>query len=57
MEYSEFLKVTLQLQKEQKIISELYKHQVNLIEFVEPYHSIITTLIKAIYGEEGYEWF
>jgi hypothetical protein len=57
MTYERFLKVILSLQKEDRTISKLYKNGVDLINFVEPYHNIITELIKEIYGEEGYEWF
>jgi len=57
MTYERFLKVILFLQKEDRTTSTLYKNGVDLIDFVEPYHNIITELIKEIYGEEGYEWF
>jgi hypothetical protein len=57
MTYERFLKVILSLQKEDRTTSTLYKNGVDLINFVEPYHNIITELIKEIYGEEGYEWF
>ena len=57
MTYENFLKVTLQLQKQDKIISNLYKNNIDLLEFVDPYHHIIAELIKEIYGEEGYDWF
>jgi hypothetical protein len=56
MTYESFLKITLQLQKQDRIISNLYKNKVNLIDFVDPYHSIISEFIKQIYGEEGYDW-
>lgn len=57
MNYENFLKVTLSLQKQQKIISELYKLNFNLIEFVYPYEQIISLLIEEIYGEGGVEMF
>jgi hypothetical protein len=57
MTYENFLKVILQLQKQDLIIDNLYKDKVNLVDFVDPYHSIIDTLIKEIYGEEGADWF
>jgi hypothetical protein len=57
MTYESFLKVILQLQKQDRVISELYKHKVDLLDFVDPYHNIITELIKSIYGEKGYDWF
>ena len=48
MTFENFLKVTLQLQKQGKIISNLYENNVDLIEFVDPYHHIINNLIKEI---------
>jgi hypothetical protein len=27
-----------------------------LFDFLDPYHEIISTLIKEVYGEEGYDW-
>lgn len=56
MNYELFLKVLLSLQKQEKVINTLYKNKVDLINFVDPYHEIISDLIKAIYGEEGYVW-
>lgn len=57
MTYKRFLEVIMRLQKQDRIISDLYKSKVDLVDFVDPYHTIITELIKEIYGEEGYEWF
>ena len=57
MEYGEFLKVALGLQKESRVVSDLYDRRVDLIEFVDPYHAIISTLLKSIYGEKGLDWF
>jgi hypothetical protein len=57
MTYETFLKLTLGLQKQDRIISDLYKNKVDLIDFVDPYHNLIHLLIKEIYGEEGVNWF
>lgn len=57
MTYENFLKVTLRLQKQDRVMDTLYNHKVDLIDFVDPYHVIITELIKEIYGEKGYDWF
>jgi hypothetical protein len=57
MEYEDFLKVILGLQKENRVISELYDRNVDLIEFVDPYHGIIFVLFETIYGEKGLDWF
>lgn len=57
MTYENFLKVILQLQKQDRIIDNLYKNNVDLIEFADPYHVIISILIEEIYGNEGIDWF
>jgi hypothetical protein len=57
MTYEKFLKITLSLQKQDRILDTLYKNNVDLIEFVDPYHAIITELIEEVYGEEGKDWF
>ena len=56
MTYENFLKVTLRLQQQDRIISELSSNGVDLFDFLDPYHEIISTLIKEVYGEEGYDW-
>lgn len=57
MTYERFLKITLVLKRQDEIINRLYKNKVDLIDFVDPYHEIVTELIKEVYGEEGYDWF
>ena len=57
MTLEKFTELINTLQTESDIISDLYKNKVDLIEFVDPYHSIITLLITEIYGEEGHDWF
>jgi hypothetical protein len=57
MEYGDFLKVTLGLQQESRVVSDLYDRKVDLIEFADKYHTIISTLLKSIYGEKGLDWF
>ena len=56
MTYERFLKITLGLQKQDRIVSDLYDKKVDLLDFVDPYHSTISELIKEVYGEEGYDW-
>jgi hypothetical protein len=56
MNYASFLKILLLLQKQDLIIDTLYKNKVDLLDFVDPYHAIISELIEAIYGEDGYNW-
>lgn len=57
MKYEDFLKVILTLQKANQEISKLNDLNIDLINFVDPYQEIISTLIKSIYGEEGLSWF
>ena len=57
MTLEKFTELINSLQTESDTISDLYKNKVDLIEFVDPYHSIITLLITEIYGEEGHDWF
>jgi hypothetical protein len=57
MTYKTFLKITLELQKQDRIVDNLHKNNVDLLEFVDPYHGLIHLLIKEIYGEEGVDWF
>jgi hypothetical protein len=57
MTYEQFLKVILTLQKQSRVISNLYDNNVDLTNFVDPYHKIITILITEIYGKEGLDWF
>lgn len=56
MTYENFLKVILQLQKQEQVVNNLYKNNVDLLEFVDPYHQMISTLIEEIYGKEGLDW-
>lgn len=56
MTYENFLKVTLQLQKQDQVINNLYKNNVDLLEFVDPYHQVISTLLEEVYGKEGLDW-
>ena len=57
MTYERFLKIILSLQKEDRVIKNLYENGVDLVNFVESYHTIINELIKEVYGAEGEEWF
>ena len=56
MTYENFLKVTLQLQKQDHIIDNLHTINIDLLEFVDPYHMIISLLLKEVYGEKGLDW-
>lgn len=56
MTYENFLKVTLELQKQDQIIDNLHTINVDLLDFVDPYHIIISLLLKEVYGEKGLDW-
>jgi hypothetical protein len=57
MTYETFLKITLELQRQERIVDDLYKSKIDLLEFIDPYHGLIHLLFKEIYGEEGVDWF
>ena len=56
MEYSKFKEITNAIKQQDQVISKLYKQKVDLLDLVDPYHTIISSLIKEIYGEVGYDW-
>jgi hypothetical protein len=45
------------LKKQKEAQRTLYSLKVDLLEFTDPYESVITTLFTEIYGLEGYDWF
>lgn len=54
----EKFKEFIQLLKEaDEQVSAAYKVKVDLIDFVDVYHGVITLLLNEIYGEEGSDWF
>ena len=57
MTLEKFTEIINILQEESNKITNLYRMKVDLIDFADPYHSVISILIKEIYGEEGYDWF
>lgn len=56
MTYERFLKITTTLKMQDEISREISLKGLDLINFLEPYHTVITELIKEVYGEEGYDW-
>jgi hypothetical protein len=56
MDYIKFQKIILALRDISEDLRQLYSKKIDLINFVEPYDSIIAELLKEIYGEQGYEW-
>ena len=56
MTYERFLKIGLTLQKQDRVITKLYQQKVDLMDFVDPYTTVVGELIKEVYGEDGYDW-
>ena len=56
MTYERILKITMGLKRQDELIRELYEKKLDLLDFVDPYHQIVTELIKEVYGDEGYDW-
>jgi NADH:ubiquinone oxidoreductase subunit len=57
MKLEKFIKIVDLLKKQTEVTNQLYKLNVDLVDFADPYESVITILIKEIYGAEGYDWF
>jgi hypothetical protein len=57
MEYATFSQIILRLKAHDEKISKLCKLGVDLIDFQDDLQSVITLLIKEVYGEEGEDWF
>jgi hypothetical protein len=57
MELSTFTVIINTLKKQNDDVLELHRLNVNLMEFADPYESIIGTLLTEIYSLEGYDWF
>jgi hypothetical protein len=57
MKLEKFIKIVDLLKKQTEVTNQLYKLNVDLVDFTDPYETVITILIKEIYGEEGYDWF
>jgi hypothetical protein len=57
MKYEKFLTLTLTLQKKSRELDQLYKNNVDLINFTDDYAKVISILIEEIYGKSGLDWF
>jgi len=57
MTYDRFLDITLTLKKQVETERELYKLNMDLMEFTSPFYKIIEQLIEEVYGEEGEGWY
>ena len=50
------MKINERIKEQHELILDLSQKNIDLIEFVDPYHHIISDLIKEVYGDEGYDW-
>jgi hypothetical protein len=57
MKLETLTKIIGTLKNQSEVTNQLYRLNVDLVEFADPYESVITILIKEIYGQEGYDWF
>jgi hypothetical protein len=57
MTYENFLKVITTQKMMEEQVNAAYKLRIDLIEFVDDYHKIISVLVEEVYGKEGYEWY
>jgi hypothetical protein len=57
MTYEKFQEMVNAMQAQDDVVSKLYKVKVDLIDFVDPYHQLIASLLTEIYGPEGCDWF
>ena len=57
MEYKVFSKIISELKKDSEKVDKLYSLGIDLIDFRDGLHSVISLLMKEIYGEAGYDWF
>ena len=57
MKLEKFIEIVDLLKKQTEVTNQLYKLNVDLVDFADPYERIIILLIKEIYGDEGYDWF
>lgn len=56
MTYERFLKLTLGIQKNDRVLSELNKLGIDLINFSDGYYVIIDELTREIWTKEGVDW-
>lgn len=57
MEYSKFLEIVTRLKNHGEASNSAMKLKIDLLDFCDDLHHIISILIKEVYGEEGYDWF
>jgi hypothetical protein len=56
MKFEDFERILSMIDEQDSRVNQLYKNKIDIMEFVDPYHSVIAMLFKEIYGEQGYDW-
>jgi len=56
MKFEDFKKLLNKIEKQEKVIDDLYKRKIDLLNFVDPYNDIVRDLVTEIYGKDGYDW-
>jgi hypothetical protein len=57
MEYKEFSEIIDRLKEYDSSVQKAHKVGVDLYDFADGLHRVISILIKDVYGEEGADWF
>jgi hypothetical protein len=57
MKLETLTKIIETLKNQSEVTNQLYRLNVDLVEFADPYESVIGTLLTEIYSLEGYDWF
>lgn len=56
MELKKFEEIIDIIRKQDDVIQELYDRKIDLIDFVDIYHKLISILFKEYYGTDGEDW-
>lgn len=56
MKLEVFKNILDNIRKQEEILDNAYKAGVDLINLMDNFHSVINTLLKVYYGEEGADW-
>jgi len=52
-----FERIVFELKEQQEKLDKVYEAGIDLIDFTDPYESVISMLIGSIYGQEGRDTF
>jgi phage anti-repressor protein len=51
-----FINLIERMKATSELVNEAYRLKVDLVEFLDPWEQIITTLLKELFTKEGYDW-